>query len=321
MPPKMTLPTHSFMQIAFKFIMFKFAVVMVLLSHLGSPIYAKEGFAEQHINHDMHFYGEWQQGGIIRGQLLNSQIHDLRINGQAIDVVNTGKGAMVVFGFDRDDKVGQLLTYKINNQSFSKTYRIKKRDYKIQRINGLPKSKVSVDEKHLNRIYKEYDLARKARAIRSQESGFLQDFTPPLFGIITGVYGSQRILNGKPRRPHFGVDIAAPQGTPIVAPAAGVIRLTHEDMFFSGGTLIMDHGAGLSSTFIHLHKILVRKGQRVERGQVIAEVGATGRVTGAHLDWRMNWYKKRVDPSLILSPPLRQKFLQAKKVRTNISPK
>jgi murein DD-endopeptidase MepM/ murein hydrolase activator NlpD len=116
------------------------------------------------------------------------------------------------------------------------------------------------------------------------------------------VYGSQRILNGEPRRPHFGIDIATPTGTPVKAPADGVVTMVHPDMFFSGGTLILDHGHRLSSSFLHLSKIVVKEGDEVRQGDIIAEVGATGRVTGAHLDWRMNWGKERVDPSLLVPP-------------------
>ena len=125
-----------------------------------------------------------------------------------------------------------------------------------------------------------------------------------LFGLgpISGVYGSQRILNGEPRQPHFGVDVAGPVGTPVKAPADGVVTLAHPDMYFSGATLIMDHGHGLSSTFLHLEKILVQEGQRVKQGEVVALMGKSGRVTGPHLDWRMNWRDERIDPTLLVPP-------------------
>ena len=125
-------------------------------------------------------------------------------------------------------------------------------------------------------------------------------FVWPLEGTITGVYGSQRIYNGVPKSPHYGIDIAAPQGELVRAPAPGVVTLVHPDMYYSGGTLIVDHGHGLSSTFIHLSESLVEIGQRVEAGEVIAKVGSTGRSTGPHLDWRMNWFDVRIDPRLVL---------------------
>ena len=129
---------------------------------------------------------------------------------------------------------------------------------------------------------------------------FTQSFILPAVGPITGVYGSQRVFNGEPRRPHFGVDVAGPVGTPVVAPADGVVRLYVADMYYSGGTLIIDHGHQVTSTFIHLHKSHVKAGDRVKQGQLIAEIGDTGRVTGAHLDWRINWGKVRVDPQLLV---------------------
>ena len=127
-------------------------------------------------------------------------------------------------------------------------------------------------------------------------------FIWPTIGPISGVYGSQRILNGKPKWPHYGVDIAVPTGTEVRAPAGGVVTLAHPDMFYSGGTLIVDHGHGLSSAFLHLSKLRVKTGDKVKQGDVIAEVGATGRATGAHLDWRMNLFNRRIDPQLLVSP-------------------
>ena len=117
---------------------------------------------------------------------------------------------------------------------------------------------------------------------------------------MTGVYGSQRVYNGVPKSPHYGVDIASPTGTPVIAPAPGNISLVEPNLYYSGGTLILDHGHGLSSTFIHLSAVSVELGQRVEQGEKIGEIGATGRATGPHLDWRMNWFKVRVDPQLLM---------------------
>ena len=148
----------------------------------------------------------------------------------------------------------------------------------------------------LKRIRHEVAEIKTARDTDSALLAFLSDFQWPLTGRISGVYGSQRIYNGKPGNPHLGVDIAAPTGSPVIAPASGVVTLVHEDMFYSGGTLVIDHGLGLSSTFIHLHKVLVKEGQEIRQGDLIAEIGASGRATGPHLDWRMNWYQERLDP-------------------------
>jgi len=143
-------------------------------------------------------------------------------------------------------------------------------------------------------------LIKQARKGDSKLQDFLAGFVKPLEGPITGVYGSRRVYNGTPGRPHYGLDIAAPTGTEVYAPAPGIVRLAHDDMFYSGGTLIVDHGQGVSSTFIHLSEVIVTPGQRVEAGDLIARVGATGRATGPHLDWRINWFEVRIDPDLVL---------------------
>ena len=145
-------------------------------------------------------------------------------------------------------------------------------------------------------------MIRKARQRDDPRTDFLSGWMWPVSGPISGVYGSQRVLNGEPRRPHYGVDIAAPVGTPVRAPADGLVTLSHPDMFFSGVTLVLDHGHNLSSSFLHLNKSLVKTGDRVKRGDVIAEVGKSGRVTGAHLDWRMNYQAERIDPELLVPP-------------------
>ena len=144
-------------------------------------------------------------------------------------------------------------------------------------------------------------MVATARQHRDNQAYYSQGFAWPAKGRISGVYGSQRVLNGEPRRPHFGLDIAAPEGTNVFAPADGLITLTHPDMYFSGGTIILDHGQGLSSTFLHLSKILVEAGTFVKQGDLIARIGATGRASGPHLDWRMNWLDRRVDPQPLMS--------------------
>jgi len=131
---------------------------------------------------------------------------------------------------------------------------------------------------------------------------FLSQFQWPLIGPITGVYGSQRVYNGVPGRPHYGIDIAAPMGAPVSTPAPGIVTLVHQDMFYSGGTLIIDHGYGVSSTMIHLSKVIAKVGDQVVPGDIVAEVGAGGRATGPHLDWRMNWMQQRIDPQLLVPP-------------------
>lgn len=208
-----------------------------------------------------------------------------------------------LIGFGRDAKPEAMLEIHHDSGSVDKhPLAIEKRAYKIQHIDGLPPRKVSPSEDDLTRIRKEIALVKKVRKKDESRNDFSQSFIWPVTGRISGVYGSQRILNGTPKRPHYGVDIAAPTGTPVKVPVDGVVSLVHDDMFYSGGTLIVDHGHGLTTSYLHLHKILVKPGQKVKQGEVIAEVGATGRVTGPHLHWGMNWFDTRLDPSLSVPP-------------------
>ncbi len=219
------------------------------------------------------------------------------------DTVRVSEGGVFLVGFGRDaPATAKLEALFPDGSREQRELRVAQRSYDVQRIDGLPPRKVTPSEEDMVRIRKEIALVKKARSRDDAREDFLAGFRWPLKGRISGVYGSQRILNGKPRRPHFGVDIAAPVGTLVHSPADGLVTLTHEDMFFSGGTLIIDHGHGLSSTFIHLNAILVKEGDRVRQGDPIAEVGATGRVSGPHLDWRMNLLGNRLDPQLLVGP-------------------
>jgi murein DD-endopeptidase MepM/ murein hydrolase activator NlpD len=222
-------------------------------------------------------------------------------DGQSIRV---GAAGDFVLGFTRDAPANSTLEVRLpDGREIDRTLAVRQREYRIQRIDGLPDAKVTPrSPEDLARIRKDAAAVGKARRRDDDRLDFLTGFDWPTIGPISGVYGSQRILNGEPRRPHFGVDVAAPVGTPVRAPAPGIVTLTVPDMFFSGGTLIIDHGHRLSSSFLHLSKIHVEVGDRVEKGDLIAEVGATGRVTGAHLDWRMNLRDRRIDPQLLVPP-------------------
>ncbi len=222
------------------------------------------------------------------------------IDGSAVRVSNDG---VFLLGFGRDAPSKARLSAEFPDGSRThRDLRVAQRSYDVQRVDGLAPGKVSPSEEDMVRIRRDIALVKKARARDDPREDFLGGFQWPVKGRISGVYGSQRVLNGKPRRPHFGVDVAAPVGAIVRAPADGVVTLAHDDMFFSGGTLIVDHGHGLSSSFLHLSAILVKEGDRIRQGDPIARVGATGRVSGPHLDWRMNLFGNRLDPQLLVGP-------------------
>ncbi|MFA3790494.1 M23 family metallopeptidase [Aliiglaciecola sp. SL4] len=240
--------------------------------------------------------GEFSQGALIRGKAPEGS--QVWLDGKALEVSEQG---YFVFGFGRDAELKHELSWQAPDQPKQRQDVIlKKREYDIQRIEGLPPKMVTPPEDVLARIRLDNQQVAKARALRDSRTDFMQTFIWPAEGPISGVYGSQRVLNGQPKRPHFGIDVAAPTGTPVYAPADGIVTLWVPDMYYSGGTMIIDHGHGVSSTFLHLHAGHVEVGETVKQGQLVAEIGATGRVTGAHLDWRMNWQNQRVDPAFLV---------------------
>ena len=240
--------------------------------------------------------GKMEQGALIRGQVeVGTQVF---LNNEAIKVTPDGAFA---FGFSREAELKQELTLIYpDGLTQVKPLSIATKQYKIDRVNGISKKIMKPDPKAVERSRKDSKQVKAARSQFSESNAFAQDFIWPLTGRISGVYGSQRVYNGKPGNPHYGVDVAAKTGTVVVAPADGVISLSVPDMFYSGGTIILDHGYGVSSSFLHLSKLYVKEGEAIKQGQPIAEVGATGRVTGPHLDWRVNWYQMRLDPVTIV---------------------
>lgn len=240
--------------------------------------------------------GHLTQGGMVIGRVEpGSQV---QLDDRSVKVSKEG---VFVLGFDRDAAATmELVVQATGAQRRRQTLDIERRSYNIQRIEGIAKKIMSPGEEQLKRIRSEAAQVRKARARILERQDFSGAFKWPLLGPITGVFGSQRVYNGAPGRPHYGVDVAAPIGTPVSTPAPGTVTLAHPDMFYSGGTLIIDHGHGVSSTLMHLSKVLVKEGDEVEPGDIVAEVGAGGRATGPHLDWRMNWYKARIDPQLLV---------------------
>jgi len=212
-------------------------------------------------------------------------------------VISQGKLGNFLLGFSSNAKPKSILMIKFKDGSTKRhIIFVKQRKYRIQTIHGLPKRKVTPNLKDLARIKLEKASMKKALLVRFSEPLYIVGFERPVLGQITGVYGSRRILNGKPKRPHFGLDIAALEGTEIKAASAGVIIFTHPGMFFNGKTLVIDHGLGLRSTYIHMSAIIVKKGDRVLKGQIVGKVGKTGRATGSHLHWGLQLNGVALDP-------------------------
>ncbi len=240
--------------------------------------------------------GIFKQGGMAIGKVDPGS--RVRLGGREVPVARDGA---FVIGFGRDAPLEAIVEIETpNGRSETHRYVIEKRNYRIQRIEGLPPKMVTPSAQALKRIRVEGKLINKARGAFTQVPHYAAGFVWPVKGRISGVYGSQRILNGKPRRPHLGVDIAAPVGTPVVASAAGTVTLANRDLYFTGGTIIIDHGHGLSTVYSHLSVVSVEIGQTVARGEPIGKLGSTGRSTGPHLDWRINWFQERLDPMLIV---------------------
>ncbi|RMH43743.1 MAG: M23 family metallopeptidase [Gammaproteobacteria bacterium] len=247
----------------------------------------------------LSLWGHLVPGGMVRGTVAPKW--QLFLDEKPVVVNRHGRFA---FGFGRDQTGAHWLDAKHpSGTHFRFKLIVNKRQFAIQRIDGLPPQQVTPTAPEiLRRIRAEAKRVHEARTIVSQSEGFWQQFIRPAEGKISGVYGSQRILNGEPKRPHFGEDIAAPVGQPVKACADGIVRLAASDLYFSGGTIIIDHGAGISSSYLHLSEVLVKVGQKVRQGEQIGRVGQTGRATGPHLDWRLNWFDVRLDPRLAVAP-------------------
>ncbi len=244
----------------------------------------------------IEFTGKFVQGHFILGQTESgSQIF---IGKKEIKV---SKDGYFVFGIDRDRKFDILITKIKNGKKEKITKKVFKRKYKIQKIDGLPENKVTPPESVYKRIKKENNAIGEARAINSDLNYFKNKFIMPVEGIITGVYGSQRILNGKPKWPHYGIDIAAKQGTHIKSSGKGIVTMAEDDLYYTGGTIIMDHGHGISTIYSHLENVLVSVGDKINQGDIIGTVGSTGRSTGPHLDFRINWFQTRLDPMTVIN--------------------
>lgn len=255
--------------------------------------------AFQDVSERVAIDGNFSQGGLAFGQVEPGSA--VRLDGEDVFV---GADGRFVIGFGRDAKASSLLLVTLpDGETVRRALEIADRDFPVQRIDGLDQSKVSgFTEEQLAKIAVDSDKKKAARAKTESDAFWADGFRWPTTGPISGVFGSQRILNGEPKRPHSGVDVAAPTGTLVRAPAAGVITLAESDMYFEGGLILLDHGHWLESAFLHLSRLDVAPGQRVEKGDILGAVGATGRVTGPHLHWSMKWQGQLVDPQLVAGP-------------------
>jgi murein DD-endopeptidase MepM/ murein hydrolase activator NlpD len=239
--------------------------------------------------------GQAAEGGLLIARTAPGAV--VTLDGKPVRVSGAGD---FLLGFGRDDAGTKRLVISLGGKQTARDIIVADRDFKIERIEGLPGKKVTPDPKALARIAQEKAAIEKAKQISDPSTSFLAGFRWPVTGRISGVYGSQRILNGKPRRPHYGTDVAAPGGTPVRAMSAGRVAFVHPGMFFNGKTVLIDHGMGLRSVYIHLSQTAVQAGDSVDAGQVIGAVGATGRATGPHLHFGLTLDQTPIDPELVL---------------------
>ena len=263
----------------------KFLILFLLIIFSNQNLFAVE------------FTGKFNQGSFILGK--TSPGAKVKIDNKDVLVTKDGH---FVFGIGRDRKNNITIRVIKDKKLDVIIKKVFKRKYKIQRIDGLPEKKVTPPKEVYERIKRENKLIGEARSIESDLTFFTKKFINPLDNaIVTGVYGSQRILNGKPKWPHYGLDFAAKEGTKVKAMLDGTATMVETDLFYTGGTLIFDHGHGVSTLYMHMQKIFVKKGQKVKQGDIIGTVGSTGRSTGAHLDIRLNWFGTRLDPMTVLN--------------------
>lgn len=245
---------------------------------------------------DVVLKGPLEQGSLIVGKTDPGA--SVTLDGDQIMVSRHGYFAL---GFDRDHGPKAKLTVTTpGGTTETKNLAIAPRDWKVQRISGIAPKYVTPPKEQIERIKREQALKRATRPRNTDEDWFAGKFVWPSTGPISGVFGSQRIFNGEPRNPHYGVDVAAPTGAKVIAPADGIIRLAEPDMFFEGGLIFIDHGQGVISMLMHMSRIDVKSGQQVKQGDTLGAVGSSGRATGPHMHWGMLWRGAHVDPSLLV---------------------
>ncbi|MDA0338812.1 MAG: M23 family metallopeptidase [Proteobacteria bacterium] len=248
--------------------------------------------------HAVELRGSMIEGGMMVGMAPAGST--VALDGEAVATTSDG---LFVIGFHRDAPETQALEITHPDGSVDlQTLVIEQRSYNIQRIDGLPPSKVTPPKARLERIARERAMVAAARENKSTDTYWADGFTWPARGRVSGVYGSQRVLNGTPKQPHYGLDVAAPKGTPVYAPAGGTVVLAEPDFYYEGGIVIIDHGYGLMSTLFHMQTVTAKVGTHIQQSDPIGTIGATGRATGPHVDWRINWHKARLDPELLVPP-------------------
>ena len=270
-------------------------LILIFLLLKISPCFATNNLIININDTKIILEGNFVQGGLVIGK-VNKNL-DVKFKEKVLR--KTSDGSFVI-GFGRDHPKEANLYFFINQNWILKKLEIKQRKYKTQVINGLEKKMVTPPKSFWDRIKKENKVIKEVRSLDSDVDFIFQKFDWPTKGIISGVFGSQRILNGKPKRPHYGVDIAAPEGTDILAPTEAIVRMAEKDLYYTGGTVMLDHGHGVTSVYSHLSSINVKVGDKINKDQKIGEVGSTGRSTGPHLDWRINWFSERLDPALFI---------------------
>ena len=267
------------------------ATMLITLAQFSSPLFAAEPF--------VHLPQHLEQGQLVIGHALPGT--HLAFDGHKLRI---GADGTFVFGLARDAPPQVELDVRdAEGHSSMLTLDVAQRTYPTERVNGLPQQTVTPNPQILARIQREQASVQIARARDDTREDFLHGFALPVQGArISGVYGSQRFDNGVPKAPHMGLDMAVPAGTPVHAPAAGIVTFVATDLFLTGGTVLIDHGFGLDSSFLHMSRVDVKIGDHVKRGQVIGAAGMTGRATGPHVHWGFNWFDVRLDPALLLKP-------------------
>lgn len=258
-------------------------------------VHAQDGIGDL-LDNRIVFPASASQGTMVIGKVPAGS--SVRYAGRELRVSGYGS---VVFGIGRDEKGPlQVQVRRPDGSSETASITVTARDWPVERVNGVPPKTVNPPPAIAERIRREQAQVTESRKRDDARTDFTQTFLWPVQGRISGRFGNARVYNGQPGSGHSGMDIAVPTGTPVKAPAAGIVTFANPDLYLTGGTLVLDHGFGISSNFLHLSRIDVKVGDRIEQGQTIAAVGATGRATGPHLHWGMNWFDVRIDPLLVL---------------------